>query len=187
VDIVPRIAATLASLLLIVCSIGVNIARYPIVSQMVSGLDSPSTPVASAEPPAAAEPAPQPPVKLTPPMAKPAAEASPAPAANRPSPAAKKSRTPPLSQPAKSAAKPARVPTAVTASIENPMPVGRILDVRPLVPVVPAAETGEPARLARVDQAGDEVRRLPTLDMVVPGPSPSPYDERQPYLMTATP
>lgn len=177
VENVPRIAATLASLLLIVSSIGVNIARYPIVSQMVGGLDHPSSPVAKADSPGEVAPAPQQPAKKAITAAKPAV-----PAEHRRS---KKMPQASVSPTAKAPIAAATVVDVSPAAAATPAPMGRILDVGPLVPVVQAGQPAEPARIAQVD---DEVRRLPAVDPVVPATQPMAGEgPRQSYLMTATP
>ena len=212
-DDVPRIAATLASLLLIVGSIGVNIARYPVVWQTVNGLDGtgpaadlgsapasvehpPAPPAAAASQPAvAAKPAPPAPPPAPPKKdAKPAPPASPPAAAKpipppKPAPPAIAKAVPPAAtvvpekkpEVASSSASPAKPPPATTAPAQGDSPksspaavakpsndsdrsepIGHILGVRPLVPVVFSGASAP---------SEGEVRRLPPVDHVAAPPS----------------
>ena len=139
----PKLAATLASLLLIACSIGVNIARYP---QVGRALDPPCA--ATAEPanlsPAASQ---TPPVETTdkadltpvkPEVAAPVAEEA------KPAAGERESR-----------AVSAAAPSAPPAQTDLTVP---IVDVRPMAPAGRQANGGG-------SPAGDgEVRRLPAVE-----------------------
>ena len=176
-SIVPRLAATLASLLLIASSIGVNIARYPQVGQTAD----------TGQPADAAQPAP------------PVPAAQPASLVERTNPDPLPARETKI-EPAKSPVLPAVAPaknTHVAAPVDphpaakmapaQPEPVVTILNVRPLVPIasLPIA-TGGAEPLA----GSDEVRRLPP---VKPGVSAIPEipaggsDGARPYPATGTP
>ncbi len=165
VQIVPKLAATLASLLLIASSIGVNIARYPQVGRIIDA--GPPTATAAI---ANSEPARSPQIAVITPAenARVGGPFDPTPAAG---PAEAAGAAPSTLGPGRES----RTETAVT-----------ILDVRPMVPVAGVQSAG-----ASDPTAGpDEVRRLPPVEPSVPavddlqaaGP-----DETGQYPATATP
>jgi len=176
VEILPKFAATLASLLLIASSIGVNIARYPQVGRTINA--GQRTDVAE-------------PIKSAPA----AEESSRVETANQDSLAANKIEIEPAKSPQVAAVaplEPARVEefSAPQPAAGNPhSPSGSnvpILDVRPMVPVASLRAAGE----SEPPGSSDEVRRLPPVE-----PSVFAVDESQaagsgdpqPYLATSTP
>jgi hypothetical protein len=144
VQTVPKFAATLASLLLIASSIGVNIARYPQVG-----------PTAANEPPinAIANGSNDPgEAGLT--QSTTAVDLASSPEAKNRSPLTKSGAELPERRPPVAVANRADVP---------PPPQGRevpILDVRPLVPVGRKQTTGSPAEFS-------ELHRLPAVDPAI--------------------
>lgn len=171
----PRIAATAGSLLLIVCSIGVNIARYPVVWQMAdttpqvappdetppSALPAASLPPSHAQPEKAAASSP-----LTIAEKSPAANAEKSPASSRSAPVEKPASGPRQGKKGKGGAgkqaenrklpsdKPAEpTGTAKTADADRAEPVGHIVAVRPLASSASASAATE-----------DVVRRLPPVE-----------------------
>ena len=156
---VPKFAATMASLLLIASAIGVNIARYPIVWQMVGRLDDPQQAVVSSQP------ATQTVAPTTPPAP---AEAI---AMPTPSPTPEKSAqtvgftqtvatTPVPSLPVKPTEPAAPAGLNSDVGTNNGEPTGHIVGVRPMTPVVPA----DTASMSTASDTG--VRRLPPADQV---------------------
>jgi hypothetical protein len=159
---VPRIAATLGSLLLIACSIGVNAVRYPAVSQMVgAAYDAGGND---------ATPTPGPAVVTAVTAAKPVAD-TPLPLKVR--------ELPPPSMTGETAA--VADPTEA-GPVQKPLvePVGHIREVRPLPtasdpPPLDSASSSNPS----ADDAQTELRRLPpvesdrgaTASMISPPPS----------------
>ena len=177
---VPRIAATLASLMLIAGAIGVNIARYPAVWQMVDGLDKPDGPAVASEP--SSQPVPATAASQTKPAAQPArtstatARTDKVAASATPAIASKKKPQAKAKTPAGPAA-----PRAVVATTQNlppasvkpaetvdrNEPVGHILGVRPLVAVTPPGTSGTLSEQPAVEEP---IRRLPPPDAAVPSP-----------------
>ena len=150
VQIVPKFAAILASLLLIASSIGVNIERYPQVGRTIDAGQRTDAAEPVNSPPAAPQSGR---VETANPDALPAREAEIEPA--KPSqvatvPPAENARVEEASNPKQ---------TAATAH-SQPEPAATILDVRPMVPATDlptAAGADRPA-------GADEVRRLPPLE-----------------------
>jgi hypothetical protein len=142
---VPKVAATLASLLLIASSIGVNIARYPQVGRMIdpgqAEAAEPASPAVAASP--------------VPPVETPHAELSPAkPATGTP---------PQIPQEATSGVNPSPgrkttevKPSTAPAQVQVAIP---IVDVRPMVPVA-SLQSGDAI------SNRNEVRRLPLVDNI---------------------
>ena len=176
-QIVPKFAATLASLLLIASSIGVNIARYPQVGRTVDAGQRTDAPETTSPAPAAQQASP---VETIHPDSLPARETEIEPAKSpqvaEVAPAEKPRVEEPLDpKPPAGAARP------------QPAPAATILDVRPMVPV---AGLGTVAGTADPPAGYDDLQRLPPVEPTVSavtelqalGP-----DEAQPYTATSTP
>ncbi len=177
VQILQKLAATLASLLLIASSIGVNIARYPQVGRTVDA----GSPTDAAQPVNSAPVAQQASLVETAkpdslPVGKPEIEPAKSPqAAAVAAPENMRVEGPCDSKPVAGNAGP------------QPEPTVAILEVRPMIPIasLPAVADGcdPPA-------SDDELRRLPP---AAPGVSPvtglqaARPDEAQPYPVTSTP
>jgi hypothetical protein len=176
---VPRIAAALASLLLVASSIGVNIARYPTVGQTVGGAAPVALSASTAPTPVAQAVAPARPAATAKPTAPPALPEKPAVAVVS-SPPAK-----PVSAKPAAVATPPKKPATTVA--DSSVPTGHILAVHPLVPSNPfsaRAEASPPATAAEM------VVRLPPVDPAAPiddAASTSNADPPSPYLVTDTP
>lgn len=151
----PKLAATLASLILIASSIGVNIARYPNVGRTAEPGSASAVEPATSPAPASGCPASESPATSqtqpvdTPDRDMPAAKADAAPATETPSPPAQEPQQGEQS-PLVQAGRPAADVQADT--------VVPITDVRPMAPV--GNLTGSSGDLPR---AG-EIRRLPPVD-----------------------
>ena len=172
----PKFAATLASLLLIASSIGVNIARYPQVGRSIEAEQRTD----SAEPMNSAQAATQSSrVETANPESSPISESQ-----NEPA-------KPPqiFAVPAKDTevAKSNTANPANSAAHAEPGPAVPILDMRPLVPVASLQAVSGRVEPPKVY---DEVRRLPPVE---PGVFPlaeiqaTGPDEAQPYPTTSTP
>ena len=161
----PRTGATLAWLVIIAGAIGLNIARYPAVSQM-AGLNLGAQPTEAA--PAASTPA----AARSPRDNGPAAE----PAASKPRAAAKAAQPAVPAHPAEPKTPPApaeSVPAARPADAERPAPVA----TKTSLPIAPHADSNDPADqlaavppLVPVDQpaampaVNNGVERLPRVE-----------------------
>ncbi len=178
----PRMAATLASLVLAASAIGVNVTQYPIVWQMVNGPDRLNSQAVAAHgaPAAAVQPAAPNAADRAKDAAQKTASTEPAPP-HKPPPAAEKPALAQAKAPARSAAaaeaKPAAkpagnrggsgvspVPTASTGGCPGPPKSGpgeRLVGLRPLVPVVTAGLSSQSQAPPGADY---EVRRLPPVD-----------------------
>jgi hypothetical protein len=161
----PKTAATMIGLLLAACSIGLNMIRYPIVSEMVGpamavaplGESSPPSPTA---PPAHAEPPPSDHVSPH------AAACPPAAAVDvRPVPDVAGVIADPAPPVANQVGRSSRAAGDGAAAVPPSME-------KPLAPVDPAAISGGPANAER----GGAVRRLPPVDG---GPPPAFSRDRQ--------
>ena len=133
----PRIAVTFAWLGVIAIAVGLNIVRYPVVSQMVSSSLQPS-PVS---PPPPQPQTPQKPVSL--------------PAESKPTVVTEKPAI---------VAQPAVVAPPVVAKEPKPTPsepTGQLVSARPLAPIEEMRSTSEPPDPADL---GNGVRRLPPVD-----------------------
>jgi hypothetical protein len=168
---VPRMATTIALVGLAACAIGVNIVRYPMVSQMVSEVGGP---VAVATAPAPTAQAPDRPAVAASPPEKPAVVAR------------------PLEKPADILRPADKQPAARAATVaaETPRPASDPSGTaRPVVPVVPS---GLPAPVAV--ELGNGVRRLPPVERAAPALAgtgsqwpPSPGGAIPIYPTTAAP
>jgi hypothetical protein len=163
---VPRIAATAGSLLLIVCSIGVNIARYPVVWRIADTARQVAQP--DETPPSALPAASSPPSHAQPEKAmapSPATNTEIAATTTQPAPAEKPASGPRQGKkgkggagkqaenrklPSGKSAEPTE--TAKMAETDRAEPVGHIVAVRPL------------ASAGSFSAAEDLVRRLPPVD-----------------------
>jgi hypothetical protein len=164
-DAVPRVATVLASLLLIASAIGVNVGRYPVVWEMVGGLEAgnvgtdhqgPESAVGAApqtpEPPAVAAQRQGPPDGC---QAQSDLQASPGESAP---PQPQLLREPPAAE------KPLAVP-------ESSPPTPNLAGLRPLVPVILSGlEQGPPDPRDAPSAADGQVRRLPPPDRAGPRP-----------------
>ena len=150
---VPRFAALLASLLLIAGSIGVNIARYPVVWEMVDGLEA-----------SAAGARPQ------------TVEAAEAISGRQCPPDGGPTDSIPVTLPGEKAApQPNRPREAVAVeqptAIPDSPPPRDLAGLRPLVPVTwPAVEQNPPDPKGAPSAADGQVLRLPPLDRASPRP-----------------
>jgi hypothetical protein len=173
-QIMPKFAATLASLLLIASSIGVNIARYPQVGRIVDA-GQPTEVVDTA--------------RSTPP----AQQSSCVETANvDPSPT-RKSEIEPAKPPQAAAVAPAEPPRpsdpvdakpVAPTPTPQPQPAATILDVRPMVPVASLQAATDPPT------GNDEVRRLPPLEpagSAIAELRAGQPDETESYTTTSTP
>ena len=141
----PKLAATLASLLLIASSIGVNIARYPQVGRMAEPGNA-----------SAAEPAGLPQT---------ASQSQPVETADRDMPTAKAEAGPATEKPRSPAQEPQQRQPFSVVQTERPAPPAQadaavpIIDVRPMVPVanLTGHTGGSPA-------PANELRRLPPVE-----------------------
>jgi hypothetical protein len=164
-DAVPRFAALLASLLLIAGSIGINIARYPVVWEMVGGLEASNVGTDHQGPESAVRAAPQSPEP-------------PAVTAHRQGPAdGCQAQSDLRASPGESASPPPKVlrePPAVEKPVAVPdssPPAPDLAGLRPLVPVILSGlEQGPPDPRGAPSAADGQVRRLPPLDRVSPRP-----------------
>jgi hypothetical protein len=174
---VPKFAATLASLLLIASSIGVNIARYPQVGQTM-GADERARAAETADFSPAAQQTNL--VETANQDTRQAGETGAEPAKPQAAATVAQNEQPRVAEPIEK--KPADSPAP-----SQPGPVVPILDVRPMVPV--ASLTG--ATASQDPRAcADEVRRLPPVDSRV---SPitdlqaAETDGSEAYAATSTP
>jgi hypothetical protein len=177
VRIVPKFAATLASLLLIASSIGINIARYPQVGRTIDAEHRADV----AQPSNSAPTAQQPSIVESPnPNSPQASEAEIGPAKSSQVAAVAPVESPHFEEPLipKPAASPIR---------SQPQPAVPILDARPMIPVARlrklAGEADPPAGY-------DEVLRLPPVEPNVSPlaePQSAGPDENGPYPATSTP
>ncbi len=178
----PKFAATLASLLLIASSIGVNIARYPQVGRTVDP-PQPSDATQSTNPAAANRASAAQSSSL-------AERANPdsLPASDREFEAAKSPEAgagdslgnAQIQQPRDSRLGPGTAPA-------RPQLAAAILDVRPMVPVASLPAARGPADLPA---GNDEVRRLPPVQpnvSAIADPQAAGPDEARPYAATSTP
>ena len=151
VQIVPKYAATLASLLLIAGSIGVNIARYPQVGRTADARQ----PTDAAQPANAA---------LAAPRLIPVETANPDPLPVRKT-EIEPVRHPQGSEIARAENVPVEAPLdpkpATGSAHPRPVPAVTILDVRPMVPI---ASLPAVAGVATLPADSDEVRRLPPVE-----------------------
>ena len=173
----PKFAATLASLLLIASSIGVNIARYPQVGRPVDASQRTDAAETANSSPLAQQSGP---VETGNPGPLPAREMIIEP---------EKSPQVPAVSAAKNAQdeKPFSAKPATGTARPQPGPPVSILDVRPLVPVASlratAGEANPPAHY-------DEVQRLPPLEQngsAIAEPQAAGPDDTQSYTATSTP
>ena len=176
VRIVPKFAATLASLLLIASSIGVNIARYPQVGRTIdagqrTGATEPANIAAAARQTS--------PIETVNPETLPPRESESEPA--RPPQAA---AVAPTTNPRPEG--PSGPPPISGTAGPQPQPAVPILEVRPMVPVAslqtaggadPPVGADEVRRLPPVEPAGSAVAELPAAEL----------DEAQSYPATPTP
>jgi len=169
----PRFAALLASLLLIAASIGINIARYPVVWDMVGGLEA----SAAGTGPQTPEPAGATSGRQCPPDGGQAQSAPPTLPEERAAP-----RPNPL-----------REAVAVEQSTTVPdssSPPGDFTGLRPLVPVILSGlEQGPRDPRSAPSSSDGGIRRLPPLDRVAPRPPtaiPAPDDWRLPPSYPST-
>ncbi len=173
----PKFAATLASLLLIASSIGVNIARYPQVGRTLNaGQRSDAAELANSATVAQHSG----PVATVNPDSLPAHKTEIEPAKSLHVAAAARLEKACVETPCDSELAP-------VANRPQPVPALPIVDVRPMVPVagLPTA-TGE----ANPPAGRDEVRRLPPVEpsaSAVADVSAAEPDEAQPYTATSTP
>jgi len=172
----PKLVATLASLLLIASAIGTNIARYPQVGRTLE--TGPRTD--SAEP---AKPAPE--------------ESSRVEIANPDSLAASKFEVEPAKPPQVVAVAPPKTARVEETVVPKPAPaadadrlkpesVVSILDVRPIVPVAGLRATGETDPLP----GSEEMRRLPPVEPSGPAVAEiqtAGSHDALPYVATSTP
>lgn len=175
---VPKLAATLASLLLISSSIGVNIARYPQVGRMADPnerIDTTATAKVSPDSP-------------------PAQQASRDETASPDSSLARETqiepaRSPQVAAPAKNTKVEARIDPhaeSATAGLQRP-PAVPILGVQPMVPIASLRPAGT---VADAPASYDDVRRLPPVDssgLTVADSETAEFGETLPYPATVTP
>lgn len=172
----PKFSATLASLLLIASSIGVNIARYPQVGRTVDTGQQTDTAGTANSAPAAQQPGVD---QTAHPDSLPARETGIEPAKSRQVAAV----TPPESTHGRGSFDSG--PAAGTAR-PLPEPAVTILDMRPMVPVASLRAAGGTAN----PPAGyDEVQRLPPVEprAAVAETQATGPDAAQPYETTSTP
>ena len=193
----PRIAATLASLVLAASAIGVNVAQYPIVWQMVNGPDRPnsqavaakSAPAAATLPAAPLQPAAPNAVERPKDAAQKTASTESAPP-HKPPPAAEKASAGTGSQGAEKPAAAAEAQGAIKPAVAagHDEPVTHIVGTRPLVPVVMAGLSSQSQAPPGADY---QVRRLPPADPAAfaaqPAPSAAMADAPPAYPCTRTP